>query len=258
MEAIGVFDSGVGGLTVLKELREILPHEHYIYFADTKNLPYGPKPNRQIQDLAQKAVDHFLDLGIKGLVIACNTATGAALHLLEDQLDIPIIGVIEPGAKVAMSMSREKTFCLLATQATVKRGLYKRYLMDLDKDAKVLTQACPHLVTAVEDGFGDHYIGRTMAYEYLDQVEGDYDTLILGCTHFPLAMEGFKDYFRDKGRDVTIVDPAKACALEAKAKIPGNTSGPLKIDYYCSGDRLRFKEVADKLLNEDIRVRPWK
>lgn len=255
MEAIGVYDSGVGGLTVLKELRKNFPKEKFVYFADTAHLPYGTKSLDQIQSYAKGAGDFFENLGVKALVIACNTATGAALDLLKDQMSCPVLGVIGPGAKAAYQVSKIGKYGLLATQATVDQGFYEKQLKGLDPGAKIYSQGCPQLVLAVEDGLGSHYIGKKIAWEYLDLLPVDYDTLILGCTHFPLARQGVEDYFAFYKRKVTVVDPAEQICLDLKETIQIKNQAKPGVTYYCSGDPKAFRQKAEKILGKKIRVK---
>lgn len=257
MQGIGVYDSGLGGLTVLRELKRCFPKEKFIYFADTAHLPYGTKSLDQIRSYGQGAGRHFQEAGVKALVVACNTATGAALDLLRDQMPCPVLGVIEPGAKAAHQASKNKKYALLATQSTIDRGLYQAYLKDLDPRAQVYGLACPQLVLAVEDGLADHYIGRKIVWEYLDQLPADYDTLILGCTHFPLAQKAVEDYFKQKKRKVKIVDPAIQTCLDLAETVKMEEGKTGKTNYYTSGEKALFKEKLEKIFGERVRVGNW-
>ena len=257
MQGIGLYDSGLGGLTVLREAKRCFPNEKFIYFADEAHLPYGTKSLDQIRAYAQEAGRHFQKAGVKALVVACNTATGAALDLLQKQMPCPVLGVIEPGAKAAHQASKNKKYALLATQSTIDRGLYQAYLKNLDPQGQVYGLACPQLVLAVEDGLADHYIGQKIVREYLDQLPTDYDTLILGCTHFPLARKAMEDYFKEKNRQVQIIDPAiQTCRdLADLVKMEEEKTG--KITYYTSGDKRLFREKLERLFGEKVHVAGW-
>ncbi|MCX7123476.1 MAG: glutamate racemase, partial [Gammaproteobacteria bacterium] len=188
---IGIFDSGVGGLTVYRALKRILPHENFLYLGDTARLPYGTKTPDTIIQYALQAARLLIDAGIKFLVIACNTATGPALPVLRKRYpDLPIIGVIEPGAVAALAISKTKHIAVIATEATVAAHSYQSAIYHLDRTAQVVEKAAGLLVPLTEEGFLSGEIPCKIIHHYLDDLLADPntrpDTLILGCTHFPV------------------------------------------------------------------------
>jgi glutamate racemase len=208
--AIGVFDSGIGGLTVLKELVEALPAEDFIYLGDTARLPYGTKSAEVIVRYSRENTEFLLAKGIKLLVIACNTASAVALHDIARDTIVPVTGVIEPGARAAAAASRVGKIGVIGTEATIASGAYTRALQQLRPGVEIYTRACPLLVPLVEEGWTDNTIAeQTVAY-YLESLKtSGIDTLLLGCTHYPLLRELFR---RVLGPGVRIVDSASATA----------------------------------------------
>jgi glutamate racemase len=208
--AIGVFDSGIGGLTVLKELVEALPAEDFIYLGDTARLPYGTKSAEVILRYSRENTEFLLAKGIKLLVIACNTASAVALHEIARDTIVPVTGVIEPGARAAAAASRSGKIGVIGTEATIASGAYTRALQQLRPGVEIYTRACPLLVPLVEEGWTDNTIAeQTVAY-YLESLKtSGIDTLLLGCTHYPLLRDLFR---RVLGPGVRIVDSASATA----------------------------------------------
>jgi len=208
--AIGVFDSGIGGLTVLKELVEALPAEDFIYLGDTARLPYGTKSAEVILRYSRENTEFLLAKGIKLLVIACNTASAVALHEIARDTIVPVTGVIEPGARAAAAASRSGKIGVIGTEATIASGAYTRALQQLRPGVEIYTRACPLLVPLVEEGWTDNTIAeQTVAY-YLESLKtSGIDTLLLGCTHYPLLRDLFR---RILGPGVRIVDSASATA----------------------------------------------
>src|SRR5271156_2261897 len=184
---IGVFDSGLGGLTVVKELIHHLPNERIVYFGDTARVPYGTKSGETIIRYSREIVRVLLKHKVKMVVVACNTASSLALDVLKKEFDLPILGVIEPGARKAMEVTRNKKVGIIATSSTVKSGKYAKKIVQLNKNIVVTSQACPLFVPLVEEGWFDHAVTYQVAQQYLrDMKKNKVDTLILGCTHYPL------------------------------------------------------------------------
>jgi glutamate racemase len=206
---IGVFDSGVGGLTVLKAIRAALPQEHLIYLGDTARLPYGTKSPTSIARYAAQATHKLQDQGIKLLVIACNTASAVALEVLRDQMHpVPVLGVVEPGATAAVNARPGGSHLVLATEATVGLGAYRKAIARLDPDAKVREQACELLVSLAEEGWTSGSIADAIVRRYLAEAadsEFSADSIILGCTHFPLLRDTISCI---AGEGVDVVDSA--------------------------------------------------
>ena len=255
---IGVFDSGVGGLTVLKALREALPHEDLIYLGDTARLPYGTKSPTSISRYACQATAQLQRRGIKLLVVACNTASAVALDSLREQMGpLPVIGVVEPGAAAAVAARPGGRHLVLATEATVRLGAYRRAILDSDPQAQVDELACELLVSLAEEGWNNGDIAESIVNRYLDQLDTasrNPDSVILGCTHFPLLRETFASVFDSA---VSIVDSASttaatACELLETLHI-GNqqvASGNLKL--LATDGVTRFARVGGQFLGEDL------
>lgn len=211
---VGVFDSGVGGLTVAREIMKILPEENIVYFGDTARVPYGSKSRQTVISYARQIVSFLKTKKVKTIVIACNTASALALEELQKETDIPILGVVEPGVKAALSISRNKRIGVIGTMSTIGSGLYPRLLMEQEPDAVVIDRACPLLCPLVEEGWTDDAITDSVIRRYLtDLLQSDIDTLILGCTHYPLLLNAFK---RIVGGKIRLVNPAYETALSLK------------------------------------------
>jgi len=213
-EAIGVFDSGLGGLTVVKELIHHLPNERIVYFGDTARVPYGTKSAKTIIRYSREIVRALLKHKVKMVVVACNTASSLALDVLKKEFDVPILGVIEPGVRKAVEVTRNKKVGIIATSSTVKSGRYAMKIVQLDKNITVTSQACPLFVPLVEEGWFDHAVTYQVAREYLgDMKKNKIDSLILGCTHYPLLKGVLRNIM---GPKVQLVDSAQEVALQVK------------------------------------------
>ncbi len=206
---IGVFDSGVGGLTVFREIARALPHESLIYLGDCARLPYGTKSPRTIVRYSLEAAKHLIDRGIKMMVVACNTATSAALPALQEKLSIPVIGVIEPGARAAVEMTRGSVG-VIATEGTVKSKAYTKAIHALNPDVTVIECAAPLFVALAEEGWSNTHVAREVAEIYLEPlIDSGIDTLVLGCTHYPILRGTIEKVVGDQ---VSIVDSAETTA----------------------------------------------
>jgi glutamate racemase len=214
---LGVFDSGIGGLTVLAAIQARLPAESTIYLGDTARVPYGTKSASVVTRYALNTAAFLVGQGIKALVVACNTASAVALPALIERLDLPVIGVIEAGAARAASGGRGKRIGVIGTEGTVNSGSYERVLRALDPQVAVFQRACPLFVPLAEEGWGDHPVTRQVAAEYLDDWATGIglDSLILGCTHYPLLVPAIREALAP---DVELVDSASAVA-DAVAKV---------------------------------------
>jgi glutamate racemase len=255
---IGVFDSGVGGLTVLKALRNALPHENLIYLGDTARLPYGTKSPVSISRYASQATAQLQRHGIKLLVVACNTASAVALDSLREQMGpLPVIGVVEPGAAAAVAARPGGRHLVLATEATVRLGAYRRAILEIDPLAQVDELACELLVSLAEEGWNDGVIAEAIVNRYLDQLDTSSrnpDSVIIGCTHFPLLRETFTSVFDSA---VSIVDSASTTAAAAHELLEtlhiGNqqeVSGSLKL--LATDGATRFARVGGQFLGEEL------
>ncbi|HXR23801.1 MAG TPA: glutamate racemase [Candidatus Binataceae bacterium] len=214
---IGVFDSGIGGLTVLKELTALLPGEDFIYLGDTARLPYGTKSNEVIVRYSRENTEFLLAKGIKLLVVACNTSSAVALDEIARHTMVPVIGVIDPGARAAVKASRTGKIGVIGTEATIASGAYTRAIQNLKPRAEIYTRACPLLVPLVEEGWTDNEIAERTVTHYLESLKASgIDTLLLGCTHYPLLRGMFE---RVLGPRVKIVDSAIATAAAVREKL---------------------------------------
>ncbi len=253
---IGVFDSGLGGLTVVKELFTSLPKENVVYFGDTARVPYGTKSRETIIRYSREIVEVLLKYKVKMVVVACNTASSLALDVLKKECPVPIVGVIDPGAQKAALSTKSKKVGIIATQSTVKSGKYARRLKDFDPKVHVISQPCPLFVPLVEEGWFEHDITRRVAHEYLDALKSqNIDTLILGCTHYPLLK---KTISRVMGPKVTLIDSAREVAMEVKTTLQGqNILNPDKKAprylYLVSDEPDIFKYRAVRFLGTSIR-----
>ena len=255
---IGVFDSGVGGLTVLKALREALPREDLVYLGDTARLPYGTKSPASIARYACQATAQLQRNGIKLLVVACNTASAVALDSLRDQMGpLPVIGVVEPGAAAAVAARPGGRHLVLATEATVRLGAYRRAILESDPQAEVNELACELLVSLAEEGWNDGVIAESIVDRYLAQLDTASrhpDSVILGCTHFPLLRGTIASVF-DAG--VAIVDSASTTAAAARELLENlflsndqEVNGGLKL--LATDGATRFARVGGQFLGEEL------
>lgn len=255
---IGVFDSGVGGLTVLQAIRNELPHENLIYLGDTARLPYGTKSPASIAKYATQATAKLHEQGIKLLVVACNTASAVALDMLREQLDpVPVIGVVEPGAAAAVAARPGGSHLVLATEATVRLGAYRSAITRRDPAASVYEQACEVLVTLAEEGWTNGAIAESVVRRYLtDAISKSCqpDSIILGCTHFPLLREAIVSIVDD---GVSIVDSAGTTAavvreaVQCAAGINANDQ-PGRLQLMATDGATRFARVGGQFLGQTL------
>ena len=211
---IGVFDSGVGGLTVAREIMRQLPNERIVYFGDTARVPYGNKSRETITKFSRQIVRFLETQQIKAIVVACNTASAYALEELEKEVDLPMIGVVKPGVRAALEATKNKKIGVVATEATIHSGIYSRYIEKKDKDVRVLGKACPLFVPLVEEGLWEDPVTDEIARRYLAElIDSGIDTLILGCTHYPMLRSTVAKIM---GESVTLVNPAYETAIELK------------------------------------------
>jgi len=254
-QAIGVFDSGIGGLTVVRALMERLPFENIIYFGDTARVPYGVKSVETINRYAMQITEFLLKKDVKLLIVACNTMAAVAYRAIRDLSPVPVLEVIEASARLAVSETRSKAIGVIGTPATINSNAYARAIHQLDRDAKVFSQACPLFVPLVEEGWLDHEATKLVAEEYLKPVMAEQiDTLVLGCTHYPLLKPLFQDIV---GENVRLIDSAEAMAEIAADLIHrenfGNTSRQSP-DYlfYVSDVPYRFQTIGERFLGRTL------
>lgn len=257
---IGVFDSGVGGLTVLKSLRGALPGEDLVYLGDTARLPYGTKSPVSIERYALQATRHLQRRGIKLLVVACNTASAVALAALREQMaPLPVIGVVDPGATAAVAVRENATHLVLATEATVRLAAYRRAILARDAGARVTELACELLVSLAEEGWTSGEIATGIVRRYLDQLSPAHrspDCVILGCTHFPLLSGAIADVMAP---GTVIVDSASTTAAAAtvildELEIHRHGSAPGSLTLLATDGANRFARVGGRFLGEPLRA----
>ncbi|MCI0574204.1 MAG: glutamate racemase [Myxococcaceae bacterium] len=252
---IGVFDSGVGGLTVLKALTRRLPAESTVYLGDTARVPYGTKSGAVVTRYSLKNAEFLRTEGVKLLVVACNTASAVALPALRAHLDIPVVGVIEPGAEAAVRASRGGVVGVIGTPGTIRSGAYQQALEGLRPGGRVLARACPLFVPLAEEGWLGGDVPRLVAREYLAPFRGgEVDTLVLGCTHYPLLSEVIAE---EAGSGIRLVDSAEATAdavaqlLEAQGML-APVSAELRHAFFVTDVPERFAEVGARFLGRPI------
>ena len=252
---IGVFDSGIGGLTVARELIRQLPNESIIYFGDTARVPYGPKSPDTVLRYSREIVGLLQRQGVKAIVVACNTATAHALPALRREIDIPIIGVIEPGARAAAKATATKRVGIIGTAGTIKSGAYEKEIKRLLPEAFVFSQSCPLFVPLIEEGWTDDEATRLIAERYLNPVaEARTDTLVLGCTHYPLLKSAIG---RVVGRGVRLIDSAEETARETaevlrEKKLDNPASGGARYRFIASDAPETFLTVGQRFLGSSI------
>lgn len=252
---LGVFDSGVGGLTVLAECMKQLPHEDIIYLADTNRVPYGGRPPQEIIKINQEILDYFLEREVKMVIMACGTSSSIAYPVLKDKYKIPIVALIEPGSRAALAATRNLKIGVIATQGTIESGAYQNTIKHLKKEAEVYAMACPLFVPLIEGGFIEAEETRKVAREYLKPLlEAGIDTLILGCTHYPHISKILQEI---AGENVVLINPAEEAVSDAKKilKKAGNLNpagAEAKYEFVVTGSSVQFQDLGSRLLGRPI------
>jgi glutamate racemase len=252
---IGVFDSGLGGLTVASEMMRQLPRESLIYVGDTARVPYGPKAASTVRRYSREIAIFLAAEGVKALVIACNTATAHALAALRADFEIPVIGVIEPGARAAVAATRTGNIGVIGTAGTVRSGAYERAIRELAPDARITTQACPLFVPLVEEGWVDKPATRLVAEEYLAPLgAAAVDTVVLGCTHYPLLKPVITEVL---GGGVRLIDSAAETATEtrrilAARGLEAQPAGEPVRRFVASDDSSQFLRLGQRFLGRAL------
>ena len=242
---IGVFDSGIGGLTVVKALRDLLPNENISYLGDTARVPYGPKSSETVQRYAVELVQMLMERNAKALIVACNTVSSVALPLLTTKFPVPVIGVIEPGVRAALQATRNRHIGVIGTRATIRSGAYEKALRATDNDVRVSSRACPLLVPLIEEGLLDDDVTDRMIVRYLKPLLADgIDTLVLGCTHYPLLSGAIT---RLLGSQIRLVDSAQNCARAVEEMLDRQS---LRAEPVNRGElQVALTDAADNFLN---------
>ena len=252
---IGVFDSGLGGLTVVKELMDIMPNESIVYFGDTARVPYGSKSKETVIKFSTQAVNFLRTQDVKAVVIACNTASAVSVETLREKFDIPVFEVIESGAKEAVNVTKNKKVGIIATEGTVLSGAYNKFINNIDSSIEIFSQACSLFVPIVEDGWQDTGIAYIVAEKYLENIKKQgVDTLIMGCTHYPHLKRVLKAIMGD---GVEIVNPARRTALTVKEILENRgicaiENNNARYKYYSSDNVEKFKNLGTSFLNRDV------
>jgi glutamate racemase len=256
---IGVIDSGVGGLTVAREIMRQLPRESIFYFGDTARCPYGPRPAEEVWDYTSQMAAFLMKDHIKALVVACNTATAVVLPKMAEQMNIPIVGVIEPGARTAIKETKNEHIGVIGTVGTIRSGAYEKALKRIKPDVSVYSLACPEFVPLVESGVPDREQARRIIISALSPLkEKPIDTLILGCTHYPLLADLISS---EMGAGVKLISSAEETARELSALLSYkgllvNGNGPAwpKHKFYTSGKSEVFKQIALSWVKEPLQL----
>ncbi len=252
---IGIFDSGVGGLTVMREIMEQLPYENIIYLGDTARIPYGSKSDQTIRKYANQCSSFLMSKDVKTIVIACNTASSIALDHVQQNFDLPILGVIDPGARSAAAATENKRIGVIGTIATINSNAYQQKIMEYLHDAEVIGIPCPLFVPIVEEGWEYSNIAELTAEKYLDElIEHEVDTLVLGCTHYPILRYTIRKVV---GPNVKLVNPAFETARDLKKLLEENNIlnenlGKAKYEYYASDAPERLRRIGGNFLKKEI------
>ena len=257
---IGVFDSGVGGLTVAREIMRNLPNEHIVYFGDTARVPYGSKSKDTIIRYCRQIIRFLQTQNVKAIVIACNTASALALDTVEKEFDIPIIGVIKSGARTAAATTVNKKVGVIGTESTINSQMYNQFLGELDPEITVFGKACPLFVPLVEEGMFHDTVTDEISSRYLQELKSKYiDSLVLGCTHYPLIRSTIA---RTMGSEVTLVNPAYETAVQLRTLLRSMEMNcdegrdlPVeeKYQFFVSDMAEKFRAFATAILPDEVK-----
>ena len=252
---IGVFDSGIGGLTVAKSLFEILPNENIIYLGDTARLPYGTKSKETVIKYSIEITKFLLNKNVKMVVVACNTASSVALQYLRKLSAVPVVGVIKPGSRAAIALTKNCNIGVIGTLGTIQSFAYKTQIHKYERDINVFSKACSLFVQLAEDGWTDNKIAELIAEEYLSEFKKlKIDTLILGCTHYPILKNTITKVL---GKKIKLIDSGEEAAKEVKRllvqhQILNPRKGPGRHKFYVTDFQKKFKEISERFLGQPI------
>lgn len=254
---VGVFDSGVGGLTVAREISRQLPNENIVYFGDTARVPYGSKSQNTIIRFSEQIIRFLKTKQVKAIVIACNTASALALDAVRDEFDVPVMGVVIPGARAAVEATKNRKVGVVGTDATVQSGMYTKIIREMAPDVDVIEKACPLFVPLVEEGFKEHVVTDEIIEYYLESMRNsDIDAMILGCTHYPLLRSKIRSYMGEK---IQIVNPAYETAMDLKKLLAeydmendGSTEEHSRYSFYVSDAAEKFRRFANTVMPFDV------
>lgn len=254
---IGVFDSGVGGLTVVREMIRQLPDENIVYFGDTARVPYGSKSRNTIIRFSEQIIRFLKTKQVKAIVIACNTASALALEAVRDEFDVPILGVVIPGARAAVEATANGKVGVVGTEATVQSGMYTKIIQSMNPEIEVLEKACPLFVPLVEEGFKEHHVTQEIIDYYLESMKKtDIDAMILGCTHYPLLRSKIRAYM---GENIQIVNPAYETAMDLRNLLKemdmennGAEGQKSRYEFFVSDAAEKFRSFANTVMPFDV------
>lgn len=259
IKPIGVFDSGIGGLTVVRALMERLPHENIVYFGDTARVPYGPKSPQVVREYAGQDTDFLISHNVKMIVVACNTVSSVALDVVQKHAKVPVVGVIIPGAEAAVRATKKKRIGIIGTVGTISSNAYTNAIRQIDPTVDVVGQACPLFVPLAEEGWMDHKATELIAKEYLFPLKlQKIDTLVLGCTHYPILTNVIKQVLDDQ---VQLIDSGDAAAATVddvleQHHMKNMSSHKSNIQFFVSDIPKKFNEVGERFLGHTLgRVR---
>jgi glutamate racemase len=252
---IGVFDSGIGGLTVVKRLMSSLPYENIIYFGDTARVPYGSKSNATVIEYSLQDARFLINKNVKAIIVACNTASSVAIEELKKSFDVPVIGMIGPGSKAAIRETKNKNVGVIGTRATISNAAYSKRIKSHDPSIDVFEKACPLFVPLAEEGWIKHQATYEIAEEYLKELrDKNIDTLVLGCTHYPILSEVIQEVI---GPKVSLIDSGVASAEIVKDELQridllsGNNKAG-SAEFYVSDIPVKFTEIAELFLGKPV------
>jgi len=252
---IGIFDSGLGGLTNVKELHKLMPKENIIYFGDTGRVPYGTRSNDIILKYTRQDLRFLLSFPLKAVIVACGTVSSVALDIVKNEVPVDIIGVVEPTVEAAVRSTQNNKIGIIGTEGTIKSGSYKNKILAINRNAEIYERACPLFVPLVENGYLDSEATKIIANDYLSEIKkAGVDTLILGCTHYPLLSKVISEVMGDS---VSLISPGVETAKYAKKlfeekKLSEQKGKEGKISYYVSDDVNKFSYLASMFLNDTI------
>jgi len=253
---IGVFDSGIGGLTVVKRLSSVLPEENIVYFGDTARVPYGSKSNSTVIEYSLQDARFLINKNVKVIVVACNTASSIALKEIKENFTVPVIGMIEPGALAAVNNTRNGRIGVIGTRATINNKAYSGEIKRLNPKVQVFEKACPLFVPLAEEGWINHEATKLIAHEYLDELrKKEIDTLVLGCTHYPILSEVIQEA---AGENVKLIDSGVASAEVVKNELDRfnlhtNSQAVGHQEFYVSDIPVKFQEIAELFLSRPVK-----
>lgn len=256
---IGVFDSGLGGLTIVKGLFQALPHESIVYFGDLAHLPYGDKSPELIREYSSQIADFLLEQGVKAIVIACNTASAVAREAVRERAGrVPVLDVVQPASQMAIQLSSQQRIGIIGTKTTIRSGIYRRTILEQASNCQVVEKATPLLVPIIEEGWHNNSISREVIEAYMSDTGFlNIDTLILGCTHYPLIREQIQAYFqRNHQQSVEVIDSSQAVARQVAQKLSDlsllNPGAGAEHRYFVSDFTQNFLSSAERFLNQEV------